>query len=143
MPDTLDASTKPTQRMKTKPTKNSLRQFEYYAQCEDSNRLPAIPLDTAGYSAVECFHVRETYGKNPPCREPELLSRALNGKEQHGLSVTHCAEDCVGRILFASDLKTYPEWVRKDILGRARQLAQQLLGWVPTFVRTGEDFSTL
>jgi hypothetical protein len=72
-----------------------------------------------------------------------MLTRALNGKQWHGLTVTNCAEDYIGRLLFASELKAnYPEWVRQDILGRARQLAQRSLKYVPTFVLTGEDFTT-
>lgn len=107
--------------------------------------MPAIPHDPAGFSALECFHHRESVGGELlPCREPELLARALNGKEQHGISVTMIAEDYVGRITFASDIKAnYPAWVQRDILGRARQIALELLGYVPTFVASGEDFSTI
>ena len=130
--------------MNPRPTRRSLRRFEYFSQCEDTLRLPTIPLDPEGHTAAECFHVHETYGKSVPCREPELLTRALNGKEQHGMTVTMLAEDYVGRILFASDIRDgYPEWVQKDILGRAGQIAQKVMGYVPTFVRTGEDFSTM
>jgi hypothetical protein len=118
--------------------------FEYFSKCEDVNRLPRIQLDENGLTALECFHSHETFGKLPPCREPELLSRALNGKEWHGVTVTNCAEDYVGRILFASELKAnYPEWVRRDILGRASQIAMETIGFVPTFVRTGEDVTTI
>jgi hypothetical protein len=68
----------------------------------------------------------------------------LNGKQWHGLTVTNCAEDYISRLLFAADLKAnYPAWVRQDILGRARQLAQRQLGFVPGFVASGEDFTTL
>lgn len=130
--------------MNNRPTRRSLSRFAYFAQCEDTKRLPEIPNDPQGLSAAECFHAHETFGKLPPCREPELLTRALNGKEWHGLLVTNCAEDYIGRLLFASELKeNYPAWVVRDIMGRARQLAQRLLGYVPTFVLTGEDFTTL
>jgi hypothetical protein len=129
--------------MKTKPTPKSVARFAYFSECKDEKRLPKIPMSENGHTAAECFHVHETYGKTLPCREPALLMRALNGKEWHGLTVTNVAEDYLGRIVFASDLKTYPEWVRRDILGRAGQLAMEQLGFVPTFVKTGEDFSTL
>jgi len=78
-----------------------------------------------------------------PCREPVSLTRAINGKEWHGLNVTNIAEDYVGRITFASDLRNYPEWVRVDILGRARQIAMQIIGFIPEFVLTGNDFTTM
>jgi hypothetical protein len=132
--------------MKTipKPTRRSISRFEYFSACEDTLRHLPTPLDSDGFTALECFHHRETFGETLPCREPVLLDRAINGKEQHGLNVTHLAEDYVGRILFASEIKkNYPEWVQRDVLGRATQIAVQLLGYVPTFVRTGDDFSTL
>jgi hypothetical protein len=129
--------------MNVKPTKKSLARFAYFSQCEDELRLPPIKHDPDGYSAAECFHVRETYGKTIPCREPVLLTRAINGKEWHGVNVTNIAEDYVGRITFASDLLTYPDWVRRDILGRAKQIAMQVIGFVPTFVSTGRDFTAM
>lgn len=98
-----------------------------------------------GVTAIEAFSHRETHGGGLlPTRQPELLSRAMNGKDWHGLTVMNCAEDYVGRILFADDLKMdYPEWVRRDILGQAAKIAMRVHGYVPTFVLTGEDFSTL
>ncbi len=127
------------------PTRRSLARFSYFAECADEKRLPQLQNAPDGFTAAECFHVHETYGGDIlPCKEPVLLARALNGKEWHGLTVTTCAEDYIGRLLFASELKAnYPSWVRKDILGRARQLALRDLGYVPTFVLTGEDFTTL
>lgn len=130
--------------MKTTPTTRSLARFEYFARCEDTARMPAIPHDEAGFTAAECFHVHETYGKTIPCREQELLTRALNGKEWHGLDATHIAEDYIGRLISSAEIReNYPEWVQRDIFGRARQLAIKIMGYVPTFVRTGHDFSTL
>ncbi len=130
--------------VKTRPTRRSLARYAYFVECEDEKRLPEIPMEPEGWTAAECFHVHETFGHLLPCKEPVMLTRALNGKQWHGLTVTNCAEDYIGRLLFASELKeNYPEWVRQDILGRARQLAQRDLGYVPTFVLTGEDFTTL
>ena len=130
--------------MKIKVSKNSREKFEYFSQCSDTKRLPEILIDLNGHSALECFHVHETFGKTLPCKEPELLSKALNGKEWHGLTVTNCAEDYVGRILFASDIKeNYPEWVQKDIFGRAKQIAMKTLGFVPKFVEFPENEFTL
>lgn len=130
--------------VKTRPTRRSLARYAYFVECEDEKRLPEIPMEPAGWNAAECFHAQETFGHLLPCKEPVMLTRALNGKQWHGLSVTNCAEDYIGRLLFASELKVnYPEWVRQDILGRARQLAQRDLGYVPTFVLTGEDFTTI
>ena len=129
---------------KIKPSKNSLEKFTYFSQCMDSLRLPKIELEPDGYSAAECFHVYETYGELYPCREPELLSRALNGKASHGVTVTMCAEDFIGRILFSSEINAnYPSWVADEIYSRARQICKERLGFVPTFVETGKDFTLL
>lgn len=131
-------------KIKTTPTKKGLLRFQYFEACEDVKRLPEIPMDENGYTAAECFHVHETYGKNLPCKEPVLLSRALNGKAWHGVTVTNCAQDYIDRLLFAYEIKAnYPEWVQRDTLGRAAQLAMEQIGFVPTFVKTGEDFTTL
>lgn len=133
-----------SERIKVKPTRKSLLRFEYFSKCNDALRLPAIAYIEGGYSAAECFHAHETYGVDLPTCEPELLSMALNGKQWHGVDVTNLAEDYIGRVLFASDLKSnYPAWVRKDVLGRAKQLSRQKMGWVPKYVETGEDFTTL
>jgi hypothetical protein len=130
-------------RLKIAPTTFSLNAFHHFAECLDTKRLPSITGDPNGYTAAECFHAHETHGVDLPCREPVLLSRALNGKEWHGVTVTAMAEDYVGRILFAEDLKKLPTWIAKDVLGRASQIAMQRVGFVPTFVRTGQDFTTL
>jgi len=130
--------------MRIKPTRKGIDRFNYFSQCEDVIRHLPTPMDPDGFTALECFHQRESTGEILPCREPELLDRALNGKEQHGLTVTMIAEDYVDRLIFASELKAnYPEWVRRDILGRAGQIALKIKGYVPTFVLTGEDFTTI
>lgn len=126
-----------------KVTRKSLARFKYFAQCEDTKRLPAIPFSPEGHSAALCFHAHETFGQSLPCREPDLLARALNGKEHHGITVTNCAQDFIDRLLFSCEIETqYPDWVQRDILGRASQLSMIQLGFVPTFVRTGKDFTT-
>jgi hypothetical protein len=126
-----------------KPTKRSKRKFEYFSQCEDASRLPQIERDDEGYTAEECFHAVETWGRLLPCREPELLSRALNGKEQHGMTVTMIAEDYIDRLIFAIEIeRNYPEWVQKDIFGRASQLALKKNEFIPKFVSEKADFTT-
>lgn len=130
--------------MPKKPTRRSARRFAYFAQCEDARRLLRIPLDENGYSALECFHARETFGSDVPCREPELLMRAMNGKERHGIMAQMLAEDYIDRLITAKELQTnYPEWVAREVLAQARKIAPERVGYVPTFVATGKDFSTL
>jgi hypothetical protein len=111
--------------------------FEHFAQCQDTKRLPAIPLASDGHSAAECFHARETYGKNIPCREPELLSRALNGKAWSGLTTTMVAEDFLAGMVSAQEIYTqYPPFISKEIFTRCKQLALVSLGFIPSFVST-------
>lgn len=126
------------------PTKRSLARFQYFSQCQDSIRLPSIDGNENGLTAEECFHAHETYGLSLPCREPELLGRALNGKERHGITVTDCATDYVDRLIFSSELAAnYPEWVCREIISRAQKIALDKLGFVPRFVSSGKDFSAL
>lgn len=115
--------------------------FAHFHQCQDTLRLtpPEFALD--GHTALEAFHALESWGEKLPTCEPEALSRALNGKAQHGMTVRMLAESYVERTLFASDLDDLPAWVRSDVLNTAAKVAQEKLGWVPTFVRTGKDFS--
>lgn len=128
--------------MNIKPTKRGIEAFNYYAQCQDEKTLTPVQFDAEGYSALECFYAKETYGKDLPCREPVLLTRALNGKSWHGVTVKNCAEDFVGRVFFTSDLKNYPTWIQKEILSLAKKIATEQLGFVPTFIQTGKDFTT-
>jgi len=126
-----------------RPTKRSKAKFQYFSQCEDVLRLPKIEHDNNGCTAEECFHEFETCGNLISCREPELLSRALNGKEQHGMTVTMVAEDYIDRLIFAIEIeRNYPEWVQKDIFGRASQIAEKKIGFIPKFVSTKSDFTT-
>jgi hypothetical protein len=132
-------------KIKTRPTKRSRDKFDYFSECEDVHRLPEVLMVADGYSAVECFHVLETYGKTLPCREPVLLSRAINGKQWHGVTVANCAEDyAITRLLFACEIKAnYPKWVQREILSMAAKIAPEKIGFVPTFVKTGDDFTTI
>jgi hypothetical protein len=128
----------------TKTTARGLARFEYFAQCEDSNRLPSIAFEPCGCSAAEAFHAHETHGLTLPCREPVLLARALNGKARHGITVAALAQDYLDRILFADELRAnYPDWVRAEVIAQCRKLALAQVGFVPSFVASGEDWTTL
>lgn len=116
-----------------KISENSRRMFEFFAACLDEKRLPEIAFAENGCSALECFHVRESTGKILPCREPVLLSRALNGKAWNGLTVTMVAEDMIAGLISRDEISTdYPN--HDEIFSRAAQLAVKKIGFVPTFV---------
>lgn len=109
--------------------------FQHFAQCQDTKRLPAIPLVPDGHTAAECFHARETYGKDIPCREPVLLARALNGKAWSGLTTTMVAEDFLAGMVSAEEIRTqYPPVISKEIITRSKQLALISPGFVPSFI---------
>lgn len=127
--------------MSTQISKRSQAKFEYFAQCLDVRRLPEIPYAADGHSAAECFHAKETHGIDLPCKEPQLLARSLNGKEQHGITVSMLAQDYLDRLFFAKELVNYPRWVQREILSLAAKLAEEQIGFVPTFVETGKDFT--
>lgn len=124
--------------MKIKISNRGRAMFEHFAQCQDKARLPEIPLAENGFTALEVFCHHESHGGELlPCREPELLSRALNGKEWNGLTVTMVAEDLLSGLAFVPEVRSsYPPTVAKAIFSRARQLALQTIGFVPTFLET-------
>jgi hypothetical protein len=128
---------------KIKPSRRSEEKFKFFSQCEDVLRLPPTDMCLDGESALVCFHAKETYGETLPCCEPGLLDRALNGKEQHGMTVTMVAEDYIDRLIFACEIeKNYPDWVANEIYARANQLALEKVGFIPTFVSKRRDFTT-
>lgn len=130
--------------MKIKPSNRSREKFEFFSQCEDSLRMPQTKMCPDGESALVCFHAKETYGETLPCREPEMFDRAMNGKEQHGMTVTMVAEDYLDRLIFAIEIeKNYPAWVANEIYARANQLAIGKIGFIPKFVSNKKDFTTM
>lgn len=111
------------------------RAFEHFAQCQDTQRLPRIEFAPSGASALEAFTSHESLGVLPPCREPELLSRALNGKEWNGLTCTIVAEDLVDGLATREEITTnYPPAVASEIFGKAKKIAMAKVGFVPQFV---------
>lgn len=126
-----------------KISKKAKEKFEYFKQGQNSLTLEQILLDPNGYSALECFNSFESTGKYLPCKEPEELQKALNGKATHGISVNMLAEDFVGRILFCEDILSYPLWIQNEIYTAAEKYAKKTLGFVPTFVKNRQDFTTM
>lgn len=127
-----------------KVSKRSKEKFDYFVECGDTLRHLPTKYSEDGYSAVECFHAYESNGDKLPCREPQLLDQALNGKEQHGITITMLAEDYIDRILFSCEIESnYPEWVQNEIYSRAEQMAASRIGYTPTFIKNRADFTTL
>ena len=101
-----------------KVSKRGKEAFAYFSRCPDTARLEPIEEDLEnGLSAEQCFYARETYGDtSKPCREVDLLARALNGKARHGITVKMCAEDLVDCLLSTDEVRReFPEWVASEI----------------------------
>lgn len=123
--------------MKIKP--RARKQFDYFCSLGTDT-----PLDwpAGDCSALECFHVMESTGKRMGCCETPLLSKALNGKVAHGVTVKAVAEDFVGRIAFSKEIKeNYLPSVADEIFRLAEKVAMEQLGFVPAFVRNRKDFT--
>lgn len=123
--------------MKIKP--RARRQFDYFVSI---GRETPVAWPDGAASALECFHAKESSGKVIGCADKPLLSRALNGKMAHGVTVKAVAEDFVGRIAFSKEIKAnYPPFVAEEIFSLAAKLALEQIGFVPTFVRNRKDFT--
>ena len=119
-----------------KISENGRAMFEHFASCQDVKRLPSIPMDPDGFTALECFCHHETHG-GPllPCRDPELLSRAMNGKAWNGVTVKMVAEDLIGGLAVKAEVSSnYPEVVAREIFALAQKLALSKIGFVPSFI---------
>lgn len=84
-----------------------------------------------GFSALECWYALDTLGKKLPCKEPDLLDRAIASKKTWNLSIKMMAEDWVNYLFFKEDLKNLPIWVQKAIVNLAQKIAQETIGWIP------------
>lgn len=102
-------------------------------------------FDMYGKPALDCFHALESRGQRVPCREPEKMDAYLVGKQQHGITVAMVAEDfAINRLITSQEVRdNYPGWVAREIFAQAQKQAAQKIGFVPTFVRDGEDYSAL
>lgn len=129
--------------------KQSTREkYAYFLSCtrpDEPRPLNRIAMVADGKTAIECFHIFESTGELPACREPELLERYLKGKEWHGVTVQTVAEDfAISRIAFSKEINAnYPPWVADEIFQQAKKIALNKIGYMPTFVEESMDWSDL
>jgi hypothetical protein len=109
---------------------------------DEPRRLSPIAKHTEGISALDAFHTHESTGRLPATSEPAVLESLLTGKEVHGITVRAVAEDFVGRVAHSAEIRAaYPAWVAGEIFAQAKRIARQTIGFVPSFVANGRDFS--
>lgn len=133
-----------------KISKRGKEAFAYYMSYEQSPACllaavvtEGIVSDTNGIYALEAFYMHETHGKLPPTCQPTILAQALLGKKSHGITVANLSEDYVGRLVYACELQALPKWVVDEVFALAQKVALEQLGWIPTFVRNKQDFTTM
>mgnify|MGYP006908316755 CR=1 FL=1 len=82
-----------------KPSKKVQRKFNDYIKIHDlginfdAGNTNYPEEDPNGISAVEAFFQLETFGKQLPTKEPQLLYKALKGKAAFNLQVDMWSQD--------------------------------------------------
>ena len=107
-----------------------------------------ISGNTSGKSALECWFLLDTHGKNAPCREPEVLSKAMRGKQSWNLQIKMWAESLAEGTLFQWELVDYchglPTWIFDATMNQSRKILKGMTApdgkpfgdYVPTFMQT-------
>lgn len=117
-------------------------EFEFYLHTDLDmiGHTREVTHSADGQSALECWWLRDTHGKNAPCREPEVLAKAIRGKESINLQVKLWAEDIAdGMLLRQRELLEYtrgwPEWIFRAVMNQAAKITMNTVGFVPRFAR--------
>ena len=98
----------------------------------------SVVYSQEGYSAEECFFAMDSRGETLPCREPELLKKAIRGKKSWNLQVKLWAEDLAdGMLLQQRELLDYcesvPRWILDATFSQARKRLMATVGYTPRF----------
>lgn len=109
-----------------KISKNARQKFEWFSKSEHSTRaletfcvLNNIIDTPEGFSALECFHQKESTGKTLPCKEPLEFARALLGKKFHGITISSGVKMLrEGLTTFRELENEFPTWVANEIVAQ-------------------------
>jgi hypothetical protein len=99
-----------------------------------------------GYTALECWHLKDTHGKMEPCREAHELKKAVRGKKSWNLQIKMWAEDLGGDLptLCQRELREWceglPPWIFEATVRQAAKLARERMQWSPRFTRLEKLF---
>lgn len=97
--------------------------------------------DPDGYSAVECWHLKDSNGVSAPCREQAKLNKAFRGKKSWNLQVKMWAEDLSGDMPVLRQGELFemcvgmPPWIFQATIQQASRKIDSRIGWVPRFAR--------
>lgn len=101
---------------------------------------------TTGYTALECWYLKDTHGKIEPCREACELKKAVRGKKSWNLQIKMWAEDLSGDMptLRQRELHEWcsglPSWIFEGTLRQAAKRARERMLWSPRFTRLEKLF---
>lgn len=97
--------------------------------------------DPSGYSALECWNARDSLGKILPCREAEVLAKAVRGKASWNLQIKMWAETLADNmpLLRQRELNEWcvgrPRWVFEATVRQAAKMFLAREGWSARFTR--------
>lgn len=123
--------------------KSAKRDFEFLVNSELHGIGVGVGCETPmvedGFSALECWVSKDTYGKNIPCKESELLDLAISGKASWNLQIREWATDLVDCLLKVYELReytnNYPKWVFKASINQAHKIAIEKMGFIPKYLK--------
>lgn len=88
-----------------------------------------VTSDQDGKTALECWYAKDTHGQVLPCREPELLSKAMRGKASWNLQIRMWAESIAEETLFQWELIDYchglPAWIFDATMQQANKILKE------------------
>ena len=93
--------------------------FSYTKEQLSLVRKIQFPIENSGYSALETLYSFDTFGKKIPCREPEELNSAINGKITLNFQIQQWAEGINEGLFdireFQTEYEWLPSWVWKAV----------------------------
>lgn len=127
-------------------SENHLRDYNLYEKF--SKMTPMWPVketsDPNGYTPLECFAYRDTYGKELPCNDVVKLREIQHGKEMVNLQIKMWVDTTfeLPIVLMPSELKeelknsprNYPPWVFESYIKQLKKLYISKHGYLPSFI---------
>lgn len=142
-------------KLKIKPTPAAIADFNFYVKCpldmigkEITIKSPTTEEEMhRSIDALSCFYALDTFGKEYPCHEPELLAKALRTKKSVNLQIKMWAESFNDWTLQQEELLEYlvgwPSWVFEAVLNQAGKLLTQSQGYCPRWARVERLFGNV
>lgn len=91
-----------------------------------------------GYSAKECFWIKDTHGQTKPCREHHLFLQVLEVKERVNLTCKMQAEDVADGLVHPLEIESWhadaPPWVIQSIFRQVKKMMKDR--YIPKFLLT-------